>query len=660
MAKCWKMSACDFLFLLIFLTSLRPSIQQLRPEYVGHKCSSGRSIYLKNSTYSSNLKTLLYSLSSEDHNHSSSNEFLSLTEGQNPDMVFGLYLCRGDLSREVCRDCVNFAVYDILNKCPNEKEALIHYDECLLRYTDRDILLDPITTADILKINQQNIVANQSVRFNDELLSLINETSKTAANSSRRFDAKKVNFTSSENISVMAQCIPDLTRENCSSCLQHAIKKVPRDKTGGSLLFPTCTLRYELMSLYNETKPSQAPPPTQQSGKNGNSIVIIIAIVVPLAVYILLFAVLSSFHLINRAKKTYETAAADEDGDDITTAGSLQFDFNAVEAATNKFSESNKLGQGGFGQVYKGVFPNGLQVAVKRLSKTSGQGEREFKNEVLVVAKLQHKNLVKLLGFCYEREEKILVYEFVPNKGLDYFLFDSTLKSQLEWTRRYEIIKGIARGVLYLHQDSRLTIIHRDLKASNILLDDDMNPKVADFGMARIFGMDQTEANTKRVVGTYGYMSPEYAMYGQFSMKSDVYSFGVLVLEIISGRKNNSLYQMKDSAGNLVTYTWRLWSNGSPLELVDPSFQENYQVNDITRCIHIALLCVQEEAEDRPTMSAINQMLTTSSIALATPQPPGFFLRRKHEEVVSGAGPSTGSSVLYSMDDASVTHVTPR
>ncbi|XP_010448770.1 PREDICTED: cysteine-rich receptor-like protein kinase 5 isoform X2 [Camelina sativa] len=611
MEKCWEMSAYGFLFLLTFLTSLRPSIQQPRPEYVGYKCSADTSSYLENSTYSSNLTKLLSSLSSEENDYFFSIGFQSLTVGEKPDYVFGLYLCRGDLSLEVCRDCVNIAVKDIRNQCSNGKEASIYYDECTLRYADRNILLDPVPKYGQLMRNQQTVPANQSDRFSEVVLSLMNEAAKEAAVSRRKFAFKKANYTSSQTVYVMVQCTPGISRENCSRCLQQTIKILPRDTIGARLLWPSCNIRYEPNLFYNETVNQASPPPP-----------------------------------------THRQPV----GDDIATAGSLQFDFKVIEAATDKFSESNKLGQGGFGEVYKGTFPNGLQVAVKRLSKTSGQGEKEFKNEVIVVAKLQHKNLVRLLGFCLEREEKILVYEFVPNKSLDYFLFDSTMKNQLDWTRRYKIIRGIARGILYLHQDSRLTIIHRDLKAGNILLDDDMNPKVADFGMARIFKMDQTEANTRRVVGTYGYMSPEYAMYGKFSMKSDVYSFGILVLEIISGKKNIGSYQMDSSEGNLVTYAWRVWNNESPMEVVDPSFQDSYQINEITRCIHIALLCVQEEAEDRPTMSTVVQMLTTSSIALAAPRPPGCFFQTKHEK----SGPSMGSSALCSVDDASITHVTPR
>jgi serine/threonine protein kinase len=236
------------------------------------------------------------------------------------------------------------------------------------------------------------------------------------------------------------------------------------------------------------------------------------------------------------------------EGNQLSGAELPFYNFSCMSLATNNFSEENKLGQGGFGPVYKGKLPSGEEIAVKRLSRRSGQGLEEFKTEMMLIAKLQHRNLVRLMGCSIQGDEKLLVYEFMPNKSLDRFLFDPIKQTQLDWARRYEIIEGVARGLLYLHRDSRLRIIHRDLKASNILLDENMNPKISDFGLARIFGGNQHEANTARVVGTYGYMSPEYAMEGLFSVKSDVYSFGVLLLEILSGRRNTSFRHSDDSS----------------------------------------------------------------------------------------------------------------
>ncbi|XVF34133.1 hypothetical protein REPUB_Repub18cG0032000 [Reevesia pubescens] len=211
------------------------------------------------------------------------------------------------------------------------------------------------------------------------------------------------------------------------------------------------------------------------------------------------------------------------------------FDLATIVLTTNNFSMKNKLGEGGFGSTYKGILKAGQEIAVKKLSKSSGQGLEESKNEVIHIATLQHQNLVKLLERCIVADEKMLIYEFMPNKSLYFFIFDETQNMPLDWSTRYNIINGIARGLLYLHRDSRQRIIHRDLKAGNVLLDNEMNPKISNFGLARSFGAKETEANKKKVVGTYGYMSPKYTIDGLYSIKSDFFRFGVLVLEIVNG-----------------------------------------------------------------------------------------------------------------------------
>nr|GMD08433.1 G-type lectin S-receptor-like serine/threonine-protein kinase At4g27290 [Ipomoea batatas] len=219
-----------------------------------------------------------------------------------------------------------------------------------------------------------------------------------------------------------------------------------------------------------------------------------------------------------------------------------QLSLQSIIDATNNFDYANKLGEGGFGPVYKGFLSEFGMVAIKRLSKQSSQGQEEFMNELKLIAKLQHTNLVSLLGCCIEDEEKILIYEYLSKRSLDNFLFDTFQKENLDWSTRFQIIEGIAQGILYLHKYSRLKVIHRDLKPSNILLDETMKPKISDFGMARIFGIDQTHAKTNHVVGTYGYIPPEYVLHGQFSEKSDVFSYGVLLLEIVNGQKNSNFF----------------------------------------------------------------------------------------------------------------------
>ncbi|KAJ1291337.1 hypothetical protein BS78_02G309100 [Paspalum vaginatum] len=302
------------------------------------------------------------------------------------------------------------------------------------------------------------------------------------------------------------------------------------------------------------------------------------------------------------------------------------FDMGAIALSTDNFATWTKLGEGGFGAVYKGELDGGQTVAVKRLSKYSTQGLDEFKNEVMLIAKLQHVNLVRLLGCCIHGEERILVYEYMENKSLDKFIFDKSRSAQLNWFKRFDIILGIARGLLYLHQDSRYKVIHRDLKAGNILLDKDMNPKISDFGVARIFAGDDTDSHTRKVVGTYGYMSPEYAMDGVFSVKSDVFSFGVLVLEIVSGRKNRGMYSGGGEQTSLLSHAWKLWREGNALELLDEAVAGagTHRGSEVLRCVQVALLCVQERPDDRPHMAAVFLALGNPGAVLPQPRLPGF------------------------------------
>ncbi|AET02808.2 cysteine-rich RLK (receptor-like kinase) protein [Medicago truncatula] len=288
---------------------------------------------------------------------------------------------------------------------------------------------------------------------------------------------------------------------------------------------------------------------------------------------------------------------ADFKGHDIKV-----FNFTSILEATMDFSPENKLGQGGYGPVYKGI----LELWNSKMNW-------------YLYCELQHTNLVQLLGCCIHEEERILIYEYMPNKSLDFYLFD--------WKKRFNIIEGISQGLLYLHKYSRLKIIHRDLKASNILLDENMNPKISDFGMARMFTQQESTVNTNRIVGTYGYMSPEYAMEGVCSTKSDVYSFGVLLLEIVCGRKNNSFYDDHRPL-NLIRHAWELWNDGEYLKLMDPSLSDTFVPDEVKRCIHVGLLCVEQYANDRPTMSDVISMLTNKYELTTIPRRPAFYVRR--------------------------------
>ncbi|KAF2565613.1 hypothetical protein F2Q68_00025634 [Brassica cretica] len=300
--------------------------------------------------------------------------------------------------------------------------------------------------------------------------------------------------------------------------------------------------------------------------------------------------------------------------------------MHTVRTTTNNFSSLNKLGQGGFGPVYKGNLLDGKEIAVKRLSSSSGQGTEEFMNEITLISKLQHRNLVRLLGYCREREEKLLISEFMVNKSLDIFLFDSTLKLEIDWPKRFDIIQGIARGLLYLHRDSRLRVIHLDLKVCNILLDEKMNPKISDFGLARMFQGTQFQDNTLRVAGTF---------------------FGVLMLEIISGKKISRFAFGGDESKGLLAYAWESWYESGGTNLLDRDLDYSCNAIEVARCVQVGLLCVQQDAAARPNILEVLSMIT-STTDLPIPKQPIFAVQTQNVETSNDV---SSSKYLFSVND---------
>ncbi|KAJ8431118.1 hypothetical protein Cgig2_004709 [Carnegiea gigantea] len=327
---------------------------------------------------------------------------------------------------------------------------------------------------------------------------------------------------------------------------------------------------------------------------------VIVGVIVPVVVIALLL--LAACWFVKRKKRAH--AAEDELlGID---AKPYTFTYAELRSATGDFNSSNKLGEGGFGAVYKGTLSDRRLIAVKQLSVASHHGKNQFITEIATISAVQHRNLVKLYGCCLDGEKRLLVYEYLENKSLDQALFgESNLK--LNWAQRFEICLGVAKGLAYLHEESRLRIVHRDVKASNILLDSDLNPKISDFGLAKLYDDKKTHIST-RVAGTIGYLAPEYAMRGHLTEKVDVFGFGVVALEIVSGRSNSDASLEKEKV-YLLEWAWQLHENNQDVELVDKRLSE-FDEQEVKRVIRVALLCTQTAPAHRPTMSRVLAMLT--------------------------------------------------
>ncbi|CAL5410844.1 unnamed protein product [Camellia sinensis] len=584
--------------------------------------------------FESNLKGLLYG---SPYNDGDQSNLSTAIKTDDPDRVYGLFLCGVDVANSVCKYCIDSASDEIVKQCPLKKKAVIWYDQCLISYSNRPFFSANETSQAFCKWQEQyNRVKESDNQLNQILGSMFDNLSIVAtSNPSISMNATtNVNF-SGVSMDEMVKCAPDLSPIDCRNCLSGAASVILSCILGSWVrrFTPSCIVRYDLNHISQDPPLGAAEAPSAgtepeilSSGSQGSEGRKVIARIISISIstlIVVLVLVGSSIYYQRKKRTEKETCqevevlnlAGGRFGNDFNNedlGGEKQTesqDFSSVQldlirVATKHFSEENKLGEGGFGPVYKGTLPN-----------------------VTLIAKLQHGNLLRLLGCCLEGNESLLIYEYMPNKSLDVFLFDPTRGMQLDWKTRLLIINGIARGLLYLHEDSRLRIIHRELQASNVLLDHEMNPKISDFGMGRIFGGNQSEANTNKVVETYGYMAPEYAMEGQFSIKSDVFSFGVLLLEMISGKKNSGFY------------AWKLWSEGQELELMDPLLVQSY-----------------EDAVDRPTMSFVVVMLRNDTLTLPRPTQPPFSVG----QLVLKKAQSSANVKLLSMNGLTISNVSPR
>ncbi|KAM3732041.1 hypothetical protein ACB098_11G030500 [Castanea mollissima] len=376
---------------------------------------------------------------------------------------------------------------------------------------------------------------------------------------------------------------------------------------------------------------SNRPP---SSNKNRTGLIVGLVVGVGVLSFLAVFVV---FYIVRRRKPPTND---DEEllGIDAKT---FTFGYAELKTATEDFSPDNKLGEGGFGPVYKGTLNDGRVIAVKQLSVTSHQGKNQFITEIATISAVQHRNLVKLYGCCIEGDNRLLVYEFLENKSLDQALFGNRTLN-LNWSTRFDICLGVARGLAYLHEESRLRIVHRDVKASNILLDSYLIPKISDFGLAKLYDDKMTHIST-RVAGTIGYLAPEYAMRGHLTEKADVFAFGVVALEIVSGRPNADS-SLEEEEIYLLEWAWKLHENNREVDLVDSTLSE-FNEEEVKRLLGVSLLCTQASPTLRPSMSRAVAMLSGDiEVGIVTSRP-GYLTDWKYDDVTNVTTMSGGATI---------------
>lgn len=564
------------------------------------------------------------------------------------DPVYGLGQCRKDKTPSDCLKCITVAEKQIRN-CSAVSGGRVIYDGCFLRYESNNFYAQA-TAPGGTQLCGLTKASGDSNQFSGTAEGLISDLKTAAPKSSGLFAANTRQGPSNSTIYALASCLRSINESGCSECLGIAEGNIRNcvPQAEGRAVDVGCYLRYATYPFFPSNASTDLNALLSSGHKNkSRTWVIIVAVVGGAAVLLIMILIARRYFFrlftIPSQQRQVNTLVATE------LRGPVDFDFKILRDATNKFDSANKLGEGGFGEVFKGTLKNGKVIAVKKLRLVqSARAISEFEGEVKLISNVHHRNLVRLLGCCNQGPERLLVYEYMPNSSLDRVLFGEGRQS-LSWETRFGIILGTARGLAYLHEDFHVRIIHRDIKSSNILLDENFCPKMGDFGLARLLPEDQSHVST-RVAGTLGYTAPEYAVHGQLTEKADIYSYGVVVLEIVSGRKSIDMKQLPHKE-YLLEWVWKLYETNEVLEIVDESMGDEYDKEEVLRMIQLGLLCTQASVAQRPSMSEIVAMLVSKRDinnfqTTTVPMKPalGYTVRTTNSE--SGASSSASNATV--------------
>ncbi|RLN00165.1 hypothetical protein C2845_PM06G28190 [Panicum miliaceum] len=535
--------------------------------------------YTYNSQYQVNLGKLMDDLQSGAIANRAG--FNYTVAGEAPDAAFGLTMCYADRNWTQCQNCLQAATTGVELICPFSREMKAREDACVLRYSNESF----ISVADLTSVSHASDTSNSVTNMagvNATLWSLMSRLAAEAAVSERRLANGSQVYRGSKGTSQviygLAQCTRDLDASECSNCLTYFVEELlsssPSDEINGVVKGYSCNVAYKIGEDFDSSTPpaiASAPmaPSTIAQPPDPSPLIRqtlwyrhVIIVTGGSIAFVICTGILVCILLRHRSIKAREREVDVFDDDPLEDntfekgTGPRRFRYSELATAASFFSDEEKLGEGGFGSVYKGYLKGmDLRVAIKRVSKSSQQGRKEYISEVKVISRLRHRNLVQLIGWCHGGGELLLVYELMPNGSLNSHIHSQN--NVLSWQLRHDIVLGIGSALVYLHQDWEQCVLHRDIKPSNILLDASFNAKLGDFGLARMVDHER-QSHTTALAGTMGYMDPECMLSGSASTTSDVYSFGVVLLEICCSRR--PIVVVQDSGEyttmHLVQWVW--------------------------------------------------------------------------------------------------------